>query len=85
MAYLLEPLMITDEERAELRGWSRRPTTAQALAMRARRGRWMDQHRDRRGTRGQQADGRQVAAGVRRDGVGRPGRCAEIRRTTQGR
>ena len=32
----LTPLTITDEERAELRGWARRPKTAQAMAMRAR-------------------------------------------------
>lgn len=36
MARLLAPLLITDEERSELRGWARRPTTAQAMAMRAR-------------------------------------------------
>ena len=36
MAYLLEPLKITDEERSELCGWARRPKTAQAMAMRAR-------------------------------------------------
>jgi transposase len=36
MAYLLEPLLISDEERSELVSWSRRPTTAQALALRAR-------------------------------------------------
>lgn len=36
MAYLLEPLKITDEERSELRGWARRPKTAQAMALRAR-------------------------------------------------
>lgn len=32
----LAPLTITDEERAELRGWARRPKTAQGLALRAR-------------------------------------------------
>ena len=32
----LAPLTITDEERAELRGWARRPTTAQGMALRAR-------------------------------------------------
>lgn len=36
MARPLAPLTITDEERAELRGWARRPKTAQALALRAR-------------------------------------------------
>lgn len=36
MARTLAPLSITDEERAELRGWVRRPTTAQAMAIRAR-------------------------------------------------
>lgn len=36
MARLLAPLSITDKERSELRGWARRPTTAQAMAMRAR-------------------------------------------------
>lgn len=35
MARTLAPLSITDEELAELRGWVRRPTTAQAMAMRA--------------------------------------------------
>lgn len=32
----LAPLTLTEEERSELRGWARRPTTAQALALRAR-------------------------------------------------
>ena len=32
----LTPLIMTDEERAELRGWARRPKTAQAMALRAR-------------------------------------------------
>ena len=32
----LEPLTISDEERAELRGWAHRPTTAQSMALRAR-------------------------------------------------
>ena len=32
----LTPLTITDEERSELRGWARRPKTAQAIALRAR-------------------------------------------------
>jgi len=32
----LAPLHITNEERSELRGWARRPTTAQAMALRAR-------------------------------------------------
>ena len=32
----LAPLTITEEERAELRGWARRPKTAQAMALRAR-------------------------------------------------
>lgn len=36
MARPLAPLLITDEERSELRGWARRPKTAQAIAMRAR-------------------------------------------------
>ena len=36
MARPLSPLSITDEERSELRGWARRPKTAQAMAMRAR-------------------------------------------------
>ena len=36
MARTLAPLLITDEERSELRGWARRPKTAQAIAMRAR-------------------------------------------------
>jgi len=36
MARHLAPLLITDEERSELRGWARRPKTAQAMAMRAR-------------------------------------------------
>ena len=36
MARPLAPLHITDEERSELRGWARRPTTAQATALRAR-------------------------------------------------
>lgn len=36
MAYQLEPLTITDEEGSELRGWARRPKTAQGMAMRAR-------------------------------------------------
>ena len=36
MAYLLEPLTITDEDRFELLGWTRRPKTAQGMAMRAR-------------------------------------------------
>ena len=32
----LAPLTLTEEERSELRGWARRPTTAQAMALRAR-------------------------------------------------
>lgn len=32
----LAPLTLTVEERAELRGWARRPTTAQAPTLRAR-------------------------------------------------
>ena len=36
MGRSLVPLAITDEELAELRGWSRRPKTAQAMALRAR-------------------------------------------------
>lgn len=32
----LPPLTITEDERAELRGWARRPKTAQATALRAR-------------------------------------------------
>ena len=32
----LTALTMTDDERAELRGWARRPKTAQALALRAR-------------------------------------------------
>ena len=32
----LTPLTLTDEERSELRGWARRPKTAQAHALRAR-------------------------------------------------
>jgi len=36
MARTLAPLSITDEERSELRGWARRPKTAQAMAMQAR-------------------------------------------------
>lgn len=32
----LAPLTLSDQERAELRGWARRPTTAQAHALRAR-------------------------------------------------
>lgn len=36
MARPLAPIHITDEERSELRGWARRPTTAQATALRAR-------------------------------------------------
>jgi len=36
MARTLAPLSITDDQRSELRGWARRPKTAQAMAMRAR-------------------------------------------------
>lgn len=36
MARPLIPLTLTDEERSELRGWARRPKTAQAHALRAR-------------------------------------------------
>lgn len=36
MAYLLDPLKLTEEQRSELRGWARRPKTAQAMALRAR-------------------------------------------------
>ena len=36
MAYLLPALSITDAERAELRRWTRRTTTSQGLALRAR-------------------------------------------------
>jgi transposase len=36
MARPLVPLTLTDDERAELRGWARRPTTAQSHARRAR-------------------------------------------------
>jgi len=36
MARPLAPLTITDEQRSELRGWAARPTTAQAIALRAR-------------------------------------------------
>ncbi len=32
----IPPLTLTDEERATLERWARRPTTAQALAQRAR-------------------------------------------------
>lgn len=32
----LQPLLLTDDERSELRGWARRPTSAQAMALRAR-------------------------------------------------
>ena len=32
----LTPLTLTDDERVELRGWARRPSTAQAHALRAR-------------------------------------------------
>jgi transposase len=32
----LAPLTISDEQRSELRGWARRPKTAQAMALRAR-------------------------------------------------
>lgn len=36
MSRPLTPLRMTDEQRAELRGWARRPKTAQAMALRAR-------------------------------------------------
>ena len=36
MANTLAPLNLTDEERSELRGWARRPKTAQGMALRAR-------------------------------------------------
>lgn len=36
MARPLAPLCLTDPERSELRGWERRPTSAQAMALRAR-------------------------------------------------
>jgi len=36
MARLPVPLVLTDEQRSELRGWARRPKTAQAHALRAR-------------------------------------------------
>ncbi len=36
MVYILDPLELTDEQRSELRGWARRPRTAQAMALRAR-------------------------------------------------
>src|SRR4051812_17307442 len=35
MGRLLDELTLTDDERSELRGWARRPTTAQAHALRA--------------------------------------------------
>ncbi len=36
MSRPLAPLTISDEQRSELRGWARRPKTAQAMALRAR-------------------------------------------------
>ena len=36
MARPLALIEVTDQERSELRGWARRPTTAQAMALRAR-------------------------------------------------
>jgi hypothetical protein len=57
-------LTLTDEERAMLERWARRPTTAQALAQRARVRARSDQHACRARAAADQTDRRQMAQSV---------------------
>ena len=63
---LLLPIELSDEERAQLEAWTRRRTSAQALAQRSRivlaGRRGAQEHRDRRAARDQPGDGRASGA-----------------------
>ena len=71
---------LSDGERLQLEAWTRRRTSAQALALRSRivlaRGRGSQEHRDRRAAWDQSRDGGEVALAVCRASSGRADRRA---------
>ena len=77
---VLEPLVLSDDERSTLERWARRPKSAQALALRCRivlecaKGGHNTEVAERLGN--QSDDGQQVAGPVRGKSLGRAARRA---------